>query len=43
MVFDVIDITEEELKKLTTVQMKMLRTAQSKKDELVRKAEGELR
>ena len=42
MVFDVIDITEEELKKLTTVQMKMLRTAQSKKDELVRKADMDM-
>ncbi|MDE6598132.1 MAG: hypothetical protein K2K60_05800 [Clostridia bacterium] len=43
MEFDIIDITEEEIKKLTTVQMKLLRTAQQKKDELYRRAEKELK
>ena len=43
MEFDVIEITEEQVKKLTNVQMKLLRTAQQKKHELVRKAEKELR
>ena len=42
MLFDIIDITDEELEKLTVVQMKMLRTAQQKKDELVHKAEKDL-
>ena len=37
MEFDIIDLTEEELKKLTAVQMQLLRTAQKKKNELVRK------
>ena len=39
MQFDIIDITDEEAEKLSVVQMKMLRTAQQKKDELYRKAE----
>ncbi|MDE6000906.1 MAG: hypothetical protein K2N33_05895 [Clostridia bacterium] len=43
MEFDIIDITQEEINKLTTVQMKLLRTAQQKKDELYRKAEKELK
>ncbi len=43
MEFDIINITEEEVKKLSAVQMKMLRTAQQKKNELYRKAEKELR
>lgn len=42
MRFDIIDITEDRLKELSVVQMKMLRTAQQKKDELVRKFEKEL-
>ena len=37
MEFNIIDISEEELEKLTVVQMKMLRTAQQKKDELYHK------
>lgn len=37
MEFDVINLTEEEIAKLTTVQMQLLRTAQKKKNELVRK------
>lgn len=43
MQFDVIEITEEEIKELSVVQMKMLRTAQQKKDELLRKAGKELK
>jgi len=39
--FDIIDITADELKDLPVVSMKMLRTAQQKKDELVRKADAE--
>ena len=39
MLFDIIEITDEELKALSVVQMKMLRTAQQKKDELERKAD----
>ena len=37
MEFDIIDISDEDIKKLTVVQMKMLRTAQGKKDELYHK------
>ena len=43
MLFDIIEITDEELKALSVVQMKMLRTAQQKKDELERKADKELK
>lgn len=39
MQFDIIDITPEEIEKLSVVHMKMLRTAQQKKDELCRKAD----
>ncbi|MDE6442554.1 MAG: hypothetical protein K2L12_07395 [Clostridia bacterium] len=42
MQYDIIPITQTELKSLTVVQTKMLRTAQQKKDELYRKAEKEL-
>lgn len=42
MEFDIIDLTEEELNKLTTVQMQLLRTAQKKKNELTRKTEQDL-
>ena len=38
MKFNIIDITQEELEKLTVVQMKMLRTAQQKKNELYHNA-----
>ncbi len=41
MEFDVIEITPEELKALSAVQMKMLRTAQQKKDALYRTADKE--
>lgn len=43
MQFDIINITPEELEKLTVVQMKMLRTAQQKKDELYHKAEKDMK
>lgn len=42
MKFDIINLTETELNALTVVQMKMLRTAQQRKDELYHKAEKEL-
>lgn len=42
MEFDIIDLTEEELKKLTNVQMQLLRTAQKKKNELARKSGQDL-
>lgn len=42
MKFDILDIPQEELNGLSVVQMKMLRTAQQKKDELVRKAQKQL-
>lgn len=41
MEFDIIDITEEEVNKLETVRLKMLRTAQQKKDELYHRMEAE--
>ena len=41
MEFDIIELTEEELKKLNTAQMQLLRTAQKKKNALVHKAERE--
>ena len=34
MQFDIIDMTEEELTALSTVQMRLLRSAQREKDEL---------
>ena len=34
MTFDIVDFTEEELFALSTVQMRLLRTAQQNKDEL---------
>ena len=43
MVYDIINITGTELAALTTVQTKLLRTAQQKKNELYRKAEKELK
>ncbi|MCM1438140.1 MAG: hypothetical protein NC131_02855 [Roseburia sp.] len=42
MTFDIIDITEEEAEKLETVRLKLLRTAQQKKNELFHKLEKEL-
>ena len=40
MTFDIIDITEAEVKSLETVRLKLLRTAQQKKDELFHKLEN---
>ncbi len=42
MNFDIIDITQAEVDLLTTVQKKLLRTAQQKKDEMVRKLDSQL-
>lgn len=42
MEFDIIPVTSAELEIYSVVQMKMLRTAQQKKNELVRKAQKEL-
>lgn len=42
MIFDIVDITEYEVELLTTVQKKLLRTAQQKKDEMVRKRDKQL-
>lgn len=42
MTFDIIDITEDEVKELETVRLKLLRTAQQKKNELAHKLENEL-
>lgn len=41
MQFNIIKITEEELKKLSVAKMRLLRTAQQKKDELEHNAEKE--
>lgn len=41
MQFDIISLTEEELNKLTVAQMKLLRAAQQRKDELERNAQKE--
>lgn len=42
MTYDIIDITEAEADALETVQLKMLRTAQQKKNELYHKLQAEL-
>ncbi len=42
MKFDIVEISEEELKNFTAVQMQLLRTAQKSKNELVHKMEKEL-
>ncbi|MGN0824239.1 MAG: hypothetical protein ACI4MB_04135 [Candidatus Coproplasma sp.] len=42
MIFDIVDITEDEVDLLTTVQKKLLRTAQQKKNEMVRKRDKQL-
>lgn len=41
MDFDILDLSEEETKALTVVQLKLLRTAQQKKNELYHKMEAE--
>lgn len=43
MEFDIINISSEEVNALSVVQMKLLRTAQQRKNELLRKAESELK
>lgn len=43
MTFDIISITRQELENLETVQLKLLRTAQQKKNELEVKLKNELR
>lgn len=43
MTFDIIEITDEEVEKLSVVQLKLLRTAQQKKDALEHKLKDELR
>ena len=42
MTFDILDFTDEELQKMTTVQMQLIRTAQKKKNELQFKMERDL-
>lgn len=42
MIFDIVDITDDEVDLLTTVQKKLLRTAQQKKNEMVRKRDKQL-
>jgi hypothetical protein len=42
MKFDIIDISSEEVEALTTVQLKLLRTAQQKKDALYHTLENDL-
>lgn len=42
MTFDIIDISEEEVKVLEVIQLKMLRTAQQKKNELYHKLQSNL-
>ena len=42
MSFDIIDISDEEVKKLPVEKMKLLRTAQQKKDALVHNSQKEL-
>lgn len=42
MTFDIVDITDDEVDLLTTVQKKLLRTAQQKKNEMVRKKDEQL-
>ena len=39
MKFDVVKVTDEELKNFTAVQMQLLRTAQKSKNELLHKVE----
>ena len=42
MTFDIIEITDEEIERLSTVQMQLLRSAQKKKNELQLKTERDL-
>lgn len=42
MEFDIIEITEEELEMLTTIQVKLLRTAQQNKNELYHNLQADL-
>lgn len=42
MTFDIISITDDEVALLSTVQQKLLRTAQQKKNEMLRKLNSEL-
>ncbi|MCM1545862.1 MAG: hypothetical protein NC033_02385 [Clostridiales bacterium] len=42
MTFDIIEISEAEVKDLETVRLKLLRTAQQKKDELYHKLQSEI-
>lgn len=42
MIFDIINITQDEVEQLTTIQQKLLRTAQQKKDEMVRNRDEQL-
>lgn len=42
MTFDIIVVTEDELKEYSSVQMQLLRTAQKKKDELQHRMESDL-
>lgn len=42
MTYDIIEITEEEAENLETVRLKLLRTAQQKKNELYHRLENEL-
>jgi hypothetical protein len=43
MKFDVIDLSQEEVEALTTIQLKLLRTTQQKKDALLHTLEQDLR
>ena len=43
MIFDIIEISDEEVEKLSLVQLKLLRTAQQKKDALKHKLEKDLK
>ncbi len=42
MTFDIIELTDDELEQLTAIQMQLLRTAQKKKNELVRGMQKDL-
>jgi hypothetical protein len=42
MTFDILDLTEQEIKALTTIQLKLLRTAQQKKDALLKQLNEDL-
>jgi hypothetical protein len=42
MTFDILDFSEEEIKALSTIQLKLLRTAQQKKDALLKQLNEDL-